>query len=271
MDFNLLSLTEQSGTAVLTDRGGTNSPLDEKRPLGQKSLMAYNNIAHLRKARGLSQKELATTLGTTENTLGKLERGARRLHQDWIDRISDALKCEPSEIIDPIREPDRTNGQSPSLVQRPSPQHQAAHLETDDMFPVPLRRIKFDQAIEYGSNFEDWIDDKPCYFDQNSLLEITSTAPELLLIGRAIDTTMEPTIGRRDDIMINIAENEITRFDGIYALKIAGAVTIKRLALAGDGMVQLISDNPSHPDPVRKFPRSAMNIIGRIIWSSRKH
>ena len=82
---------------------------------------------------------------------------------------------------------------------------------------------------------------------------------------------MEPTIGSHDDVMINLAENELGRLDGIYAITIDGAGAIKRLAPAGEGMVEVISDNPNHPNRVRTFPRSDIRIIGRIPWSARRH
>lgn len=69
---------------------------------GQALPMAGNNIALIRKAKGLSQTDLAEKAGTTLNQLGKLERGARRLNQTWLERIASALEVEPYELIGPI-------------------------------------------------------------------------------------------------------------------------------------------------------------------------
>ncbi|WP_082699819.1 helix-turn-helix domain-containing protein [Novosphingobium barchaimii] len=60
-----------------------------------------NNIAALRKYRGLSQSQLAASIGTTLNMLGKLEREERKLDLPWIEKIASALKVEPHEIIIP--------------------------------------------------------------------------------------------------------------------------------------------------------------------------
>lgn len=65
--------------------------------------MLPNNVATLRKAAGKSQTELATAIGTTLSTMGKLERGERPLHADWIEKIADALGVEPFLIIAPDR------------------------------------------------------------------------------------------------------------------------------------------------------------------------
>lgn len=47
----------------------------------------------------MSQTALAEAIGTTLNNLGKLERGDRRLNQDWINKIASALQVEPQEVI----------------------------------------------------------------------------------------------------------------------------------------------------------------------------
>src|SRR5690606_38519983 len=66
---------------------------------GHKKRMANNNIADIRKAKGWTQQQLADAIGTTINTLGKLERGTRRLNQDWVDRIAVALDVSPGAIF----------------------------------------------------------------------------------------------------------------------------------------------------------------------------
>lgn len=66
---------------------------------GHNDGMLGNNIAQIRKAAGMSQTALAEAIGTTLNNLGKLERGDRRLNQDWINKIAVALGVEPGAVI----------------------------------------------------------------------------------------------------------------------------------------------------------------------------
>lgn len=66
---------------------------------GHNSDMAKNNIAQIRKAAVLSQDDLAERIGTTRNNLGKLERGERRLNQDWINKIAAACKVRPQDVL----------------------------------------------------------------------------------------------------------------------------------------------------------------------------
>lgn len=81
----------------------------------QASGMAGNNIAAIRKAKGLSQTQLAEMVNTTLSNLGKLERGNRRLNQTWLDRIAKALGVEPYELIGPFGdEPEEESSWLPS-------------------------------------------------------------------------------------------------------------------------------------------------------------
>ncbi|WP_279639090.1 helix-turn-helix domain-containing protein [Sphingomicrobium sediminis] len=59
-----------------------------------------NRIAELRHTRGLTQVELANLLGTTHSQISMLEAGDRRLTQDWMARLSDALGVRPGELIE---------------------------------------------------------------------------------------------------------------------------------------------------------------------------
>lgn len=72
-----------------------------RRPSAQAEPMLPNNITSLRKARDLSQTELAKRVGTTLSQMGKLERSERPLSTDWIERIATALSVEPYVLIAP--------------------------------------------------------------------------------------------------------------------------------------------------------------------------
>ena len=58
-----------------------------------------NRIAELRTRAGLTQPALAERLGCHENTIGKLERGERRLSEQWMRRIADVLGVAPADLI----------------------------------------------------------------------------------------------------------------------------------------------------------------------------
>lgn len=58
-----------------------------------------NRIREWRTHRSLSQVELAERIDTTAGTINKLETGATRLNTDWMERIAQALKCLPAELL----------------------------------------------------------------------------------------------------------------------------------------------------------------------------
>jgi transcriptional regulator with XRE-family HTH domain len=51
-------------------------------------------VAEQRQARGLSQKELAGLVGTTQSAIARLESGGRPPRIDTLLRIANALDCE---------------------------------------------------------------------------------------------------------------------------------------------------------------------------------
>ena len=62
-------------------------------------------VAEQRKARGLSQKELAELTGTTQSAIARLESGGRPPRIDTLLRIAEALDCELSVDLRPRTHP----------------------------------------------------------------------------------------------------------------------------------------------------------------------
>ena len=59
-----------------------------------------NNIASLRKKKGLSMQELADLAGTSQQQIDRLEKSQRRLTAEWMAKLSQALDVKPAELID---------------------------------------------------------------------------------------------------------------------------------------------------------------------------
>jgi transcriptional regulator with XRE-family HTH domain len=53
-----------------------------------------DQVAARRQAMGLSQRELAELVGTTQSAIARLERGGRPPRIDTLLRIADALDCD---------------------------------------------------------------------------------------------------------------------------------------------------------------------------------
>ena len=62
-------------------------------------------VIEQRKARGLSQKELAELTGTTQSAIARLESGGRPPRIDTLLRIAEALDCELIVDLRPRTQP----------------------------------------------------------------------------------------------------------------------------------------------------------------------
>lgn len=210
---------------------------------------------------------IADKLSVDRSVVNKILNGKVEITGRRIDQFAMLFKVDRDEIM---RRAGISEEGRPLDMQR-APDQLPTRSAYDDVGAVQLRRVNLELAMGDGTSLEDWIEEQPYDFDAGKLREITTTPSRRLLIGKGIGDSMEPTIGSHDDVMINLDENELGRFDGIYAMTIEGAGAIKRLSPAGGGMIEVISDNPNHANRVRTFPRGAIRIIGRIVWSARRH
>lgn len=59
-----------------------------------------NRVAEIRKLRGLTQDKLAELVGITKQQIWNLEKGRRKLHQEWLIKIAKALNCNIEDLLD---------------------------------------------------------------------------------------------------------------------------------------------------------------------------
>ena len=58
-----------------------------------------NRIRELRKAQGLTLKQVAKIVGTSDQQISHLEKGRRRLTAQWMERLAEALNCHPADLL----------------------------------------------------------------------------------------------------------------------------------------------------------------------------
>lgn len=56
-------------------------------------------IATVREVRGWKRPELARRMGTTPQQLERLEKGQRRISEEWLNRAAQALEVSPAELL----------------------------------------------------------------------------------------------------------------------------------------------------------------------------
>lgn len=77
-------------------------PVPSRNRRGRKgSRTSSHPLRDIRLSRDMTLEELAEVSGLSPSYLSRLESGSRRLNVDTINRLSDALRCEPSDLLSP--------------------------------------------------------------------------------------------------------------------------------------------------------------------------
>lgn len=246
-----------------------------------------NNLKALREARGLSQEAAAEKMGTTRNQLAKLESGARRLSDVWIERAAEVFEVDAGEVVTdrPRRSTALIDSFDPDEVDPED--HEPRMVEGTmgrDVGDLPKDAIiQADVTIGMGPGGITHITDlmNP---DGNSYavegVKDWVRLPSTFLIGRfrvpphrircfeAIGDSMEPKIHDGDIVFVDVG-HRVPSPPGIYALADAlGGVILKRLEISSARgqdpvRVRLISDNPKHPHEDRTLDE--ITITGRYL------
>ena len=64
-------------------------------------------LREVRRRAGLTQEQLAELCGTTKGVISQLETGHTRYHEDWIEKLAEALSITPAVLLtEPSEKPD---------------------------------------------------------------------------------------------------------------------------------------------------------------------
>lgn len=184
-----------------------------------------NRIRFFRDKLGLTRDQLSAKMGVSTSQLTKLERGERRLTQEWMERVADALHISPVDLFD---QPSSRLVDVPliSWVSAGHLTHQDTVTEIDD-FPV----------IEVaGLPAGDWV---ALRVDGDSMDRISP--PDSIII-----------VNRKDKRLVSNACYVIANHHG--------EATYKRYRPNPDRF-EPVSTNPVH-EPI--FPDNDVPVVGRV-------
>ena len=105
-------------------------------------------------------------------------------------------------------------------------------------------------------------------FGEKWLRRLCHDPSQLSLIAVTGDS-MSPTLSDGDDIMVDRSAATTPLRDSIYVLRMDDALMVKRLAIAPDRSLSVISDNPQFRDWDNVDPAN-IDVIGRVVWTGRK-
>jgi len=106
-------------------------------------------------------------------------------------------------------------------------------------------------------------------FDSKWLRRLASDPRQLSMI-RVEGDSMFPTLSDGDEILVDRGDGPDRLRDGIYVLRMEGALIVKRLALnPAARRVAVKSDNPAYPSWNDCDPTD-VDVIGRVVWVGRR-
>jgi len=95
-------------------------------------------------------------------------------------------------------------------------------------------------------------------------------SPENCRLIQVIGDSMEPTLHKRDMVMIDCSPTEVIE-DGIYCLKLNSDLLIKRIQRLMGHKLKVISDNSAYEAfTIDDFNTKDHAIIGRVIWAGKR-
>jgi phage repressor protein C with HTH and peptisase S24 domain len=205
---------------------------------------------------GMSQSELARKVELAQPTINNLinrnKVGTKHLH-----RIAYALQTSAAYLNGETDDP--TIGALPA----PTPELIAEQL---GMRLIP--EIDLDFALGGGAFVDGEIGSTLVPFRREWLDRIVRYGPSDLFLTRGDGDSMMPTILDEDDVIVNRADNTITKQDRIWALGYGQLATIKRVRRMADGRFLLMSDNPN-VSPIEAV-EDELHVVGRVVWIGRR-
>ena len=107
-------------------------------------------------------------------------------------------------------------------------------------------------------------------FDPAWLRKVASGGPDGLSVIRVEGDSMLPALADGDEILVDRCDGRQRLRDGIYVLRLEGALMVKRLAFNPvRRTVTISSDNPAYPTWPDCDP-AAVELVGRAVWVGRR-
>ncbi|SEJ28841.1 Phage repressor protein C, contains Cro/C1-type HTH and peptisase s24 domains [Azotobacter beijerinckii] len=170
-------------------------------------------------------------------------------------------------VADSLAEPEPPNNRPGSLTTAGF--SRAAGIADGDIL-IPQYDIR--AAMGHGQVPADYAETIRNVVISESLLKdkgVTYSSPSHLAVITGWGQSMEGTINDKDPVIVDRGVNEYVG-DGVYVITWAGHLFIKRLQLAGENQLELISDNPNHKDRIVPMDEVTIHAKVLLVWSAKK-
>lgn len=208
-------------------------------------LMAFANTRH--------SKVIADRAGVDPGTLQKKLTGQdhNRLSQRTLEKLQAAYPGFPGWTETKVGEGRLPYKSEPVAM---------------DMLSIPMLELGYGM----GGTFLDAVEPGEVMrqFPRDFIRMLTSAPASQLCWSHGIGDSMDPTIGDRDVILIDLSRDAIRMNDQIWALAVSGIGMVKRVRIEPGGQIVLKSDNAKVADyPVGE---DELTVIGRVIAVVRR-
>ncbi len=227
-----------------------------------------NRLRELRKAQGLTMEALAGRTNTTASQINKLEKGDRRLTDEWMHRLAQALDCNAADLI--IER--GTGGVSPAVAAVGRKHSQSTIPEIDARAGAGgggLATAGVQPGGDGGTIAADNIKGNWGLPEEYVRGELHVRPADAYIIEVRGDS-MSPTLLPGDRAMVDTGDRTPSP-PGVFAVWDGFGVVAKRVEIVPNSdpvLLKIKSDNSNHDDYERTIDE--VSVIGRIIWVGRR-
>jgi phage repressor protein C with HTH and peptisase S24 domain len=216
-------------------------------------------LRQIRERQGLTQKDVAKLLNTTDVSVSRYEKEDNRLTLPLMQRLAKALRCSIAEIA----------GEA-ALQPMPLPALIDGVVELMGEMYTAIDVYDAGAAAGYGAFNEDGEPLHQHLYRTQWLRTVTNAPPKDLAVIRVIGHSMEPTLHHGDHVLVDLTAKRISS-PAIYVFRPpeGGEVQVKRIQRnLRTRLLTVASDNPSFPTQ-EGIEDDDLDLIGRVIWLGR--
>lgn len=211
-------------------------------------------LKEFRERKGLSAQQLAEAMGVIPRTWLNYEAGISQLKAELFQKLA-TLGCDPTWLI---------TGRASSAALAELAEAPGALLTA--MVDVPHYAAGFSagNGVPVSPESEDF---QPFTVPEEWVRRVTGRNPKNIIRAHAEGSSMEPTIGDGDILLIDKTDQALSN-SRIYALVVDETLFCKRIRRSIKGEIWLTSDNKSYPDEqLDSDDTRDIRIIGQVVWS----
>jgi phage repressor protein C with HTH and peptisase S24 domain len=208
-------------------------------------------------SRGLSQSELARTIGSTQGAVQQILSGQTK-RTKRLPEIAAALGVSVQYLLG------ETDEKAGGAVYVPRTTEEMAF----DLGVTRVREVPIEYGMGGGSFIEDYVEERWRSFDTEWLRDITSSPADKLFVARGIGDSMMPTLMDNDTLLVDRGQVRIQQQDRIWALTYGEVGMIKRVRRLPGQRLLIMSDNNHVSD--FEAADEEVHMLGRVVWIGRK-